>query len=171
MSRAERTSARASSIELESSSPDGLHHHVAECGGFDGTGHDGSCTSVGGELAKHAVLHSTPHHVDRLEGVSDDLFQIAERQAIAQDQAFKCTAHDVTFGLRDWVPGVTAVLGDGGRHIAGSDKGLGVGVDNGHHRRCLFGHGDQSIPAPIVSFAFPLFAALLQDPQPSDVLQ
>ena len=91
---------RAWAMSADGAVGDGLHHHVADGGGFDGAGDDAAAGGVGGHLAEQRVLRAAADDVDRLDPAADQLFQAAQHHAVAQRQALQRAANDRAFGLR-----------------------------------------------------------------------
>jgi hypothetical protein len=149
----------------------GLHHHVADGGGFDRAGDDAAVAGVGGELAELPVEGAAADDVDRANLGVGEFFQVAEHLPVAEREAFQGAAHHRPFIGRLRLAGATAVVAHRLRHIGrGEERGV-VGVHHGDERLRLVAQAQQRFPGEFATLLRPDAAAFLDEPEPADVFQ
>src|SRR5918997_6165275 len=148
-----------------------LHHHVPQSGSLDRTGQNRELRRIGGELAEEGVLGPTAHDVDRLDPLPGYLPGLLHDPAVPHRKALEDTPRDLPRLLRRLLPGRLAEVPDARGHVSRRQKLVMVRVHERPKRRRILREPSQFFVRVILAFPGPDPLALLQKPEPHDVLQ
>ena len=147
-----------------------LHEQVPQHGCFGWSGEHWAATGIGGELVQQRVVGSTADDMNCLDALATEFFELFENHPVFESETLESTTDERSFGIWWSLASLTAKTPEFADHVLGAEEPSVVRVDQCLQGPRLLGHACQFSKADRVAAAFERPLALLDQPEPHDVL-